>query len=229
MDYRYLDQDEITQLIKERFNISITKGTFTRYNQLGFILMPQKLTGVSGNNRRVGYHPFVPAELATAFLLFKGDWLESDSNFRIGRATVQDVFLGRLLFYQRSVLTNLPSSLSAYTNEIDSFNTSIRSFFPDTDSFPDMISMTPDSVKYCLDFYMTQVLKPFLDSGIRDSYLNYIEDTYRITFLHMIDTILLPDHKPKPMKRIIPPTLFLKTLALINNSAFLTNSSEEGV
>ncbi len=210
MDYRYLDQDEITQLLKEHFNISITKGTFTRYNQLGFILMPQKLTGVSDNNRRVGYHPFVPAELATAFLLFKGDWLESDSDFRIGRATVQDVFLGRLLFYQHSVLTNLPSSLSAYTNEIDSFSTSIRSFISDTDSLSDEVSMNLVSVKECLDFYNTQVLQPFLNSGIRDSYLNYIEDTYRITFLHIVDTILLPGRKPMPLKRIIPPDVVSK-------------------
>ncbi len=193
MDYRYLDQDKISWLLKDRFNISVTKGTFTRYNQLGIILMPQKLNGVSSNNRRVGYHPFVPAEMATAFLLFKGDWLKSDSRERIARATVQDVFLGRLLFYQHFVLIGTQHTLSAYSRDIESFNTSIRSFFPNLDSFQDALSMNPVNVRDCLDFYIKHFLKPFSDSGFRDSYLNYVLDTYKITFLDMFNTIFPKD------------------------------------
>ena len=209
MDFQSLDQDEITRILKERLNISITKGTFTRYNQLGFILMPQKLAGVSDNNRRVGYHPFVPVELAAAFLLFKGDWLEPESEFRVGRATIQDVFLGRLMFYYRCILSQSLAFLSAYTGNISSFYTSIRAFISD-DSFPDTLPMELDSVQNCLDFYMTHVLQPFLDSGIRDSYLKYVEDTYRITFLHMVEILLHPGHRSAPLKRIVPPDIVSK-------------------
>lgn len=209
MDFQSLDQDEITRILKERLNISITKGTFTRYNQLGFILMPQKLAGVSDNNRRVGYHPFVPVELAAAFLLFKGDWLEPESEFRVGRATIQDVFLGRLMFYCRCILCQAPELLSEYSANISGFNTSIRAFIPDA-SFSDTISMDFVSVQNFLDFYMDHVLQPFLDTGIRDSYLKYVEDSYRITFLHMAEILLHPDHRSAPLKRIVPPDIVSK-------------------
>lgn len=209
MDFQSLDQDEITRILKERLNISITKGTFTRYNQLGFILMPQKLAGVSDNNRRVGYHSLVPVELAAAFLLFKGDWLEPESEFRVGRATIQDVFLGRLMFYYRYILCQAPELLSEYTDNISGFNTSVRAFIPDT-SFPDTISMDLVSVQNFLDFYMAHVLQPFLDSGIRDSYLKYIEDCYRITFLHLAEVMSQPIRKPPVLRRTIPPHVVSK-------------------
>ena len=207
MGVKYFDQDEITQLLNDRLNISITKGTFTRYNQLGFILMPQKRAGVSVSSRRVIYHPLVPAELATAFLLFKGDWLSPDSDERVARATIQDVFLGRLFFYRNFFNTDPYDLKLIFADTVADFSTSIRAFIPDSTSFADTIAMNPDNVNNCLDFYMTNILKAFLDTGIRNSYLQYIEDTYSITLMQMVDVILQPGHKLDPLKRIVPPDI----------------------
>ncbi len=193
MNLSYLDQDEISRLLKDCVNISITKGTFTRYNQLGLILMPKKLTGASETSRRVGYHPFVPAELATAFLLFKGDWLKSDSPERIARATVQDVFLGRLLFYCRSLSNCSDGPYQQYFHDVAGYYTSVHALISDTVAFPDPIPMDVDVIGKCLDYYKAHVLKAFMESSMGGAYLRYIEESYGLTFLHLLNEIF-PDY-----------------------------------
>ena len=212
MESKYFDQDEISQILKEKLNIGVTKSTFMRYNQYGFIFAPQKRSYTYGSARRVYYHPLVPVEIATAFLLFRGDWLQISSNLRLARATDQDVFLGRLLFY-RYLLSgsrkdwNLPVPF-----DCDGFFTNIRNYMSMEDFVSDFIPMDFDNIGKFIDAYMTHVLQPFLDSGIRDSYLKYVVDTYRITFLHLAEVMFQPVRKPPVLKRTIPPHIVTKDM-----------------
>jgi hypothetical protein len=209
VELQIFDQDDISRILKDRLGIGITKSTFMRYNQCGFILMPQKRSYTIGSARRVNYHPLVPVEIATGYLLFRGDWLQLGSNFRIARVTDQDVFLGRLLFYLSLISDISAGKFLEIPYDFASFSTYVR-YFTSSDIFaPDTVPMDFSSINQFIDVYLAGVLKPFLDSGLGPSYLRYMEDSYRITFLHIFSKIF-PCQVPKPKlkrKRILPPDI----------------------
>lgn len=80
---------------------STTKASISRYTQDGLVLRPQAKKGPRiENEERVYYNPICVAEIITAILLFRGDYLEFKSSQRIARMTDRDLFLGRLMYYK---------------------------------------------------------------------------------------------------------------------------------
>ena len=206
MDRQYFDQDEISKILKDRLDIGLTKSTFMRYNQQGFIMMPQKQSYTRDSKRRVLYHFLVPVEIATSYLLFRGNWLQIDGSIRIARAVDQDAFIGRLLFYSTFISDVNARAKFPFTYDFADFSTAVRYYVP-SDLYPsDAVSMDKDSIDSFLGVYM-KLLSPFLDTGVGPSYLRYMEDAYRITFLHLYNKIFRPDKNvhPKLVRRFISP------------------------
>ena len=200
------DQDEISKILKDRLGIGLTKSTFMRYNQQGFIMMPQKQSYTRDSKRRVLYHSLVPVEIATSYLLFRGNWLQINGSIRIARAVDQDAFIGRLLFYSTFISDVNARAKFPFTYDFADFSTAVRYYVP-SDLYPsDAVSMDKDSIDSFLGVYM-KLLSPFLDTGVGPSYLRYMEDAYRITFLHLYNKIFRPDKNvhPKLVRRFISP------------------------
>lgn len=209
MDRQYFDQDEISKILKDRLGIGLTKSTFMRYNQQGFIMMPQKQSYTRDSKRRVLYHFLVPVEIATSYLLFRGDWLQINGSIRIARAVDQDAFIGRLLFYRTFISKYTAGAKFSFTYDFADFSTAVRYYVPSELYPPDAVAMDKDSIDSFLDVYK-QLLCPFLDTGIGPSYLRYMEDAYRITFLHLYDRIFRPEKNvhPKLVRRFTSPPPF---------------------
>lgn len=200
------DQDEISKILKDRLGIGLTKSTFMRYNQQGFIMMPQKQSYTRDSKRRVLYHFLVPVEIATSYLLFRGDWLQINGSIRIARAVDQDAFIGRLLFY-RTFLSDVNARAKfPFTYDFADFSTAVRYYVPSEFYPSDAVSMDKDSIDSFFGVYM-KLLSPFLDSGIGLSYLRYMEDAYSITFFNLYNRIFRPEKKvhPKLVRRFVSP------------------------
>ena len=211
MDLQYYNQDEISEILMDRLGIGLTKSTFMRYSQQGFIMMPKKQSYTRSSTRRVLYHSLVPVEIAASYLLFRGDWLKINSDVRMARAIDQDAFLGRLLFY-RSLISDFFAGVKLpFTYDFADFATSVR-YYISSEFYPDdTVAMDNERIGSFLDIYETNVLKTFLDSGIGPAYFKYVENLYRITFWHLYDDIF-PGRRPIRLIRrsIAPPNIPIK-------------------
>ena len=93
----FFSQQKVLELLNEA-GFKVTKSTILRFVQNGYILQPKRRK-VNVGDSRIYYNPLVVIEIMAATLLFKGDYLSSNSVKRISRFVDEDLFLGRLLFY----------------------------------------------------------------------------------------------------------------------------------
>ncbi len=178
-----LTQNDVAKLLKEKVNIDLKSATISRYNKNGLILMPKRFPNYFNGVSRIYYHPSVPVELASAFLLFRGDWLKLDSKYRLSRYSTQDIFIGRLLFYLRQYRKNFSHIAADIPIDFSEFNTSTDLFV--TENGIRAISMDADSIEAYIASYKKKFLQPFKFFQIEDSYLQFAENIYRVTFLQL--------------------------------------------
>lgn len=201
MEETKLTQNDVADLLESRVGISLKSATISRYNKNGLILMPKRFPNYFNDVSRIYYHPSVPVEIATAYLLFRGDWLKLNSEFRLSRASTQDVYLGRLLFYlyQYNPVDN-ENYKPDITLDFAEFFTSTNMFATDYEGDSKTIPMDFCCLETYINSYRDKYLQLFKKFKIEESYLNYIEKIYRITYLQLYRTIYgpiirsLPEH-----------------------------------
>ena len=201
MEEKKLTQNDVAELLKNRVGISLKSATISRYNKNGLILMPKRFDNYFNDISRIYYHPSVPVEIATSYLLFRGDWLKLNSAFRLSRASTQDVYLGRLLFYlyQFNPVDNVDYKPDIPL-DFSEFFTSTNMFVTDYEGDSKTIPMDFSCLETYVFTYRDKYLRLFKEFKIEVSYLNYIENIYRTTYLQLYRTIYgpiirtLPDH-----------------------------------
>ncbi len=205
MEEKKLTQIDIANLLQDKIGMELKSATLSRYNKNGLIFMPKRFSNYFNGISRIYFHFCVPVEIATAYLLFRGDWLTLDSEFRLSRASTQDVFLGRLLFYlyqydpspsaNSATKPNLPLSFT-------DFQTSTSLFPTEFEGKSKIISMTRSGLESYVSAYRKKYLNPFTALNIEEPYLQHIENIYRATFMHLYKTFY------SPSLRIIPDNIF---------------------
>ena len=84
--------------------IGVNRTTLTRYQSAGILTLPHQflhddeLYNDIPDIRTKYYHPISVVEFIVNTLLYKGDWLKLNSDFRIARPVQLDIFTGRIAF-----------------------------------------------------------------------------------------------------------------------------------
>ena len=207
MEEKKLTQNDVADLLESRVGISLKSATISRYNKNGLILMPKRFPNYFNDFSRIYYHPSVPVEIATAYLLFRGDWLKLNSEFRLSRASTQDVYLGRLLFYlyQYNPVDNVDLKPDIQLDFAD-FLTSTNMFVTDFEGESKTLSMDFFSLESYVFTYRDEYLRLFKSYRIEESYLDYIKNIYRITYLQLYRTIYGPIIRSLPKHLRLRPS-----------------------
>ena len=190
MKEKKLTQNDVAKILSDKIGIELKSATISRYNKNGLILMPKRFPNYFNGISRIYYHPSVPVEIATAYLLFRGDWLMLDSEFRLSRASTQDVYLARLLFYlyQYNSANNdgfkpdIPLDFTDFLTSTDLFTT-------DCEDESNTIAMDFNSIESYVSAYKDKYLQSFKQFNIEGPYLQYIVSLYRATYLHLFKII----------------------------------------
>lgn len=190
MEDKKLTQNDVADLLSRRVGIILKPATISRYNKNGLLLMPKRFPNYFNGVSRIYYHPSVPVEIATAYLLFRGDWLDLNSDYRLSRASTQDVYLGRLLFYlyQYNPVNNVDCKPDIPHNFADYF-TSTDMFVTDYERDTKIISMDFCCIETYVNSYREKYLQTFKQYNIEESYLEYIKSIYRVTYLQLYRSI----------------------------------------
>ena len=176
MLYANFDQTALIKfLAKQGFNLNRT--TIFNYTRYGYITAPIKKPNATKGGRRICYHPFTCFEILTALLLFKGDFLIPDSEFRIPRFSGLDVFLARLNMYKLS--NNLLSYQHIYLHCTDA-----TEYFKDC--YVGMDALYIESfLSSKQDDLLCELIKQQNEGKVKDSYLTFIVDIYSVTFKYL--------------------------------------------
>ena len=193
MEENKLTQNDVAKILADNIGIELKSATISRYNKNGLILMPKRFPNYFNGVSRIYYHPSVPVEIASAYLLFRGDWLMLDSEFRLSRASTQDVYLGRLLFYlyQYNAVDNAGFKPDIPLDFTD-FLTSTNLFTTDYEDKSNTIAMDFNSIESYVSAYKDKYLQLFKQFNIEEPYLQYIENLYRASYLHLYKIIYGP-------------------------------------
>ena len=177
--FSYYSQPVVIQSLKD-IGIDLTKATILRFVQNGYTFAPQRRVVDLGDGR-IFYNPLSIIEIATASLLFKGDFLLPNSEARITRFTGEDLFVARLLFY-----SNYHHKFSDFC--IDFYNTYSKCYIQDSDSDRDTFKMTKDNIGYYIELYNKNRLEKFdNDEKLLAIYNNFLSYTYEKTFFHLYE------------------------------------------
>ena len=181
MFYANFDQAALIKFL-EKCGYKLNRTTIFNYTRYGYITAPIKQPNASMGGRRICYHPFTVIEILTALLLFKGDFLEQDSKFRIPRFNGSDIFLARLNMYKQSPELLSESDLFIHTTDATEYfeNIHIKMDELGIDSFQRQMQKT----------LLSPLLNQQNEGKVKDSYLAFITDVYSLTFKFMVDKYL---------------------------------------
>ena len=173
----YFSQKELFDFLKFYYKIDCTKPTLNRLNINGCTILPNRhLATGSRSASRVYYHPFVALEIVVATLMFRGAFLQLDSDVRTPRFTIDDVFLARINFYLRH-----HSSLAEF---VDGFSFTVPMQHT-LDGSEKTLAMEKESWNYVISNSFPKTCRNFgenLPDGYADSYLKFITDVYEVNF-----------------------------------------------
>ena len=178
-EFSYYSQPVVIESLKY-IGIDLTKATILRFVQNGYTFAPKRREVERGDGR-IFYNPLSIIEIATASLLFKGDFLSPNSEARITRFTGEDLFVARLLFY------------SKYHDKFDNYfilfyNTYSNCYVQDSDSDRDTLKMSIAEIGYYIEHYnKNRLIKFDNDKKLLDVYNNFLSYTYEKTFFHLYE------------------------------------------
>lgn len=188
--YGDLSQTTVMNFLKGN-GYSVTKTTLTRYIQAGLVLAPMKKS-FRGSNRdasRVFYHPASIVEFMTAYLMFKGDWRVINSDVRIPRFTIEDIFLAHISFVSNN------QDIAKYEDGLE-FDIYFDGYLPDSP----YIELKSEDSKYAkarhvvspsaVDVFLNHHLKKLsIESNAEDfgkSYINFLYCIYSEIFVYLL-------------------------------------------
>lgn len=162
---------------------STTKASISRYTQDGLVLRPLAKKGPRiENEERVYYNPICVAEIITAILLFRGDYLEFKSSQRIARMTDQDLFLGRLMYYK---------DCYPYRFNFDGYKTTVDKYTDNPYLKKDGLIMERFTITEFIEEYKKTRFSELAveqDAPFAIAYVNFVSEVYKKTIESVLES-----------------------------------------
>lgn len=179
----FFSQQKVLELLNEA-GFKVTKSTILRFVQNGYILQPKRRK-VNVGDSRIYYNPLVVIEIMVATLLFKGDYLSSNSVKRISRFVDEDLFLGRLLFY-RDIIDDR-YFLNYYGLAVFKpcgFTTCIKEYKQLSETGSEELPMNYGDIDYFLGGFIPEIVDGYdiEDIEFTKCYIGYLTYIYKKTF-----------------------------------------------